>query len=720
MTRLPPSLPIDELRHEQLQSNFALELFTQTAASLAPREFQAAMLWIFGEDIPANAFTLLRKKLLAGEIANAECVLSDAPKLAHYDNRERLIRINPSVVSSALAGTEPEILLNILLHEFGHHLDNVLRSDLIQPDRSANPLAADAEGEEGARLALWLACIAKPVPARVQIALWWDVKEDLPHEITAHWAQSSNAIIRKHIAGLGTPLAPRPESDQEGFEAGDGNKTKQTHLEIEKVLLTCGLTQAEVNAVYFGNWLRDYSQLLDPKIVRAMDMPKDFPDVLSRDALTRIVDILSVKRFGELRRQPTSDYKVTPARLGVYRPSEHIDNPKVTDRDAPDPTTRDLDFEVAIMAGSPQLDVNYQTSMKRYISRSVDFMHRELRIAIDKGPNAEGLRAFGSALHVLEDFFAHSNFVELALINNGYRNVLPWTSPANCKAGLPLVTGMFGATDVIASLAGPLGEILFSTEDVIYQPIKPGDRSPREQVLLILFEEHHNPRYLEIYNAFLTTRDSWVDLPFAEYLQRCAAYLQGLSAVPGNAVGIIFKEVLTHFGDQVDDWQTVHGQDPHDNGCTDPSHSQLAKDHAQHPLHLLAASLATEAVRSVAMAMISYWNGNGRADPIAVAEAYFKHPVDCSWQNRQVAAWAAGNPGDLRRSQDKVEMLEVRKLIAASAEKASEQMRKDSLAYLNFMRGEFLDSNSPMWLAFRFTPTGSTIHQILKWLGILK
>lgn len=178
--------------------------------------------------------------------------------------------------------------------------------------------------------------------------------------------------------------------------------------------------------------------------------------------------------------------------------------------------------------------------------------------------------------------------------------------------------------------------------------------------------------------------------------------------------------MLTHFGDQVDDWQTVHGQDPHDSGCTDPSHSQLAKDHAQHPLHLLAASLATEAVRSVAMAMISYWNGNGRADPIAVAEAYFKHPVDCSWQNRQVAAWAAGNPEDLRRSQDKVEMLEVRKLIAASAEKASEQMRKDSLAYLNFMRGEFLDSNSPMWLAFRFTPTGSTIHQILKWLGILK
>jgi hypothetical protein len=720
MTRLPPPLLIDELRPEQLQSNFALELFTQTVASVAPEEFQAAMRWIFGEDIPASIFTQLREELLAGEIANADYVLSDAPQLADYDNRERLIRINPSVISRALAGTEPELLLNILLHEFGHHLDNVLRSDLIQPDPSASPLAADAGGEEGARLALWLACMAKPASPRVQIAIWWDMKQDRPREIAAHWAQSSNAIIRKHIAGLGKPPAPRLDSDREGFEAGDGNEARQTHLEIEKVLRKCGLTPAEVNAVYFGNWLRDYSQLLDPKIVRALDMPKDFPNVLSRDALTRIVDVLSVKRFGGLRRQPGADYKVTPARLGVYRPSEHIDNPKVTDRNAPDPTSRDLDFEVAIMAGSPQLEVDYQTSMKRYISRSVDFMNRELRIAIDKGPNAEGLRAFGSALHVLEDFFAHSNFVELALIKEGYRDVLPWTSPANCRAGLPLVTGMFGPTDVVASLAGPLGEILFSVEDVIYQPIKPGDRSPREQVLLILLEEHHNPRYLEIYNAFLTTRDRWVDLPFAEYLQRCAAYLQGLSAVPGNAVGIIFKEVLSHFGDKVDDWQTVHQQDPHENGSTDPSHSQLAKDHAEHPLHLLAASLATEAVRSVATAMISYWDGNGGGDPIAVAQAYFKHPMDCRWQNREVAAWAAGNPENLRRSQDKVEMLEVRKLIATSAKKASEQMRKDSLAYLNFMRGEFLDSNSPIWLTFRFTPTGSTLHQVLRWLGILK
>jgi hypothetical protein len=480
MTRLPPPLLIDELRPEQLQSNFALELFTRTVASVAPEEFQAAMRWIFGEDIPASIFTQLREKLLAGEIANATCVLSDAPQLADYDNRERLIRIDPSVISRALAGTEPELLLNILLHEFGHHLDNVLRSDLIQSDPSASPLAADAEGEEGARLALWLACMAKPASSRVQIATWWDMKQDRPREIAAHWAQSSNAIIRKHIAGLGKPPAPRLDPDREGFEAGDGNEARQTHLEIEKVLRKCGLTPAEVNAVYFGNWLRDYSQLLDPKIVRALDMPKDFPDVLSRDALTRIVDVLSVKRFGELRRQPGFDYKVTPARLGVYRPSEHIDNPKVTDRNAPDPTTRDLDFEVAVMAGSPQLEVDYQTSMKRYISRSVDFMNRELRIAVDKGPNAEGLRAFGSALHVLEDFFAHSNFVELALIKDGYRDVLPWTSPANCRAGLPLVTGMFGPTDVVASLAGPLGEILFSVEDVIYQPIKAGDRSPRE------------------------------------------------------------------------------------------------------------------------------------------------------------------------------------------------------------------------------------------------
>jgi hypothetical protein len=84
----------------------------------------------------------------------------------------------------------------------------------------------------------------------------------------------------------------------------------------------------ERSIIYFGNWMRDYSQLLDPKLVRGENMPRQFPQVFSRKALTEIVDILSIRSFHHLRSKPGL-VNVTPERLGVYRPSEHIDNPRV-------------------------------------------------------------------------------------------------------------------------------------------------------------------------------------------------------------------------------------------------------------------------------------------------------------------------------------------------------------------------------------------------------
>lgn len=90
-----------------------------------------------------------------------------------------------------------------------------------------------------------------------------------------------------------------------------------------------GFTDEERRSIYFGNWLRDYSQLLDPKIVRKQDAPKSFPSKLSRAALTQLVDTLALKEFHDLQSTPQGRdaYTVIPDMLGVYRPSEHIDNP---------------------------------------------------------------------------------------------------------------------------------------------------------------------------------------------------------------------------------------------------------------------------------------------------------------------------------------------------------------------------------------------------------
>lgn len=712
--------PLD-LIDERLHSTFALDTLTDVARRFSPEGFIEAMQTVFGSDIHAPAYGTLRERILAGVLENPPLLLVDGlGYAADYDNHDRIIRIDWGFYVRTGHGADTSWLLDALFHEFGHHLDNVLRNDLRSTQAGDQPLMApDAEGEEGLRFSYWLAGVAEFPFDEVVIACGFSGYEDKTCEVRLQWVQAAADIQARYQDIKNAPDHCHLRPDREAFEAGDGHSHHQTHLQIEKVLLELAFSDNERDAVYFGNWLRDYSQLLDPKIVRATNMPKDFPDVLSRDALTRIVDVLSIKRFKGIRALGPEHFTVTPQVLGVYRPSEHIDNPKVTDVNAADPRRRDADFEPLVFEGDPLLEVDRDTSMKRYIARSVAFMQAELELSMKENCSAPGMRAFGSALHVLEDFFAHSNFVELSLIKNGHTAVLPWTSAADCKAGLPLVTGMFGPTDVVASLAGPLGDVLFSTEDVTYKPIKRGDRSPREQVLLILLGEHHNPRYLEIFEEYLTARDEWVDLPFVEFLQRSALYLKGLSAVVGNASGIIMKDMMKFLGEHIDDWQTRYGQDPHQNGSTDPTHSQLAKDHAEHPLHLLAASLASDAVEQVAKAMVSYWNGEAGADPIAVATAYFKHPQDCTWQDAKVIRWARENPVDLRRSESKQELESVAKNLARSGRKALDQMEKDSQAYLKFLRGEFLDRNSPFWFIQSLTPAGRLSRKVLEYLGLI-
>lgn len=70
-----------------------------------------------------------------------------------------------------------------------------------------------------------------------------------------------------------------------------------------------------VKRVYFGNWLRDYSQAID--VGGLKQLPKETIRVL--------LWVLSFVTFGFA----TGEFEVTEQRLGCYRPEEHIDNPKV-------------------------------------------------------------------------------------------------------------------------------------------------------------------------------------------------------------------------------------------------------------------------------------------------------------------------------------------------------------------------------------------------------
>lgn len=478
---------------------------------------------------------------------------------------------------------------------------------------------------------------------------------------------------------------PAPVAALMRFEAGEGDEHKHTHSSIEAVLETAGFRHDEMRAIYYGNWLRDYSQLVDPKIVRAPDMPKSFPDLLSRDALTKIVDVLAVKAFTDLMKIDRSRFIVTPQRLGVYRASEHIDNPRVINPNPADPKARDADFDDWLLPDDPALEVDPDTSMKRYIQRSVDLMSADLNVAAQAGPSStDGLRALGAALHILEDFFAHSNFVELSLIKLGHTDVLPWTSEVECKHRLPLVTGSFGGSDIIASLAVPLGKILFPTDQKPFEALQPGARYERDQIIQILLSEHPDERLLQGYEDFLTARDGWAQLPFSEQVERFYAFVATPGRLLGNAVGGVMQGLMTVLGNSIDDMQTGLGDDPNTNGSSDPSHSQLAKDHAEHPLHDLAALLARHAVLQVGKAVLGQWHdAEATGHPSQVAAQFFTHAMDTDWQDTLVGKWAEANPEQVRRAALKSELDQVQRHIQSHATEAMQQFQQGSGSFLD-------------------------------------
>lgn len=69
-----------------------------------------------------------------------------------------------------------------------------------------------------------------------------------------------------------------------------------------------------IKRVYFGNWLRDYSQAVDVGTLKGVQ----------GGAIRLLVWVLGFMSFG----YATAEFEVSDEWLGCYRPEEHIDNPK--------------------------------------------------------------------------------------------------------------------------------------------------------------------------------------------------------------------------------------------------------------------------------------------------------------------------------------------------------------------------------------------------------
>ncbi|KAF5374984.1 hypothetical protein D9758_000521 [Tetrapyrgos nigripes] len=214
-------------------------------------------------------------------------------------------------------------------------------------------------------------------------------------------------------------------------------------------------SKSDVKKVYFGNWLRDYSQAMD-----IAGLSK-----LSADTLVLIVSVLGFMSFGFA----TEEFEVTADRLGVYLPVEHIDNPKGYAEKEGD--ARQFHPKLRPPVDPRELEIDPRTGMKNYMATedqgwdsSTAHIRRVFRAAIEHGRRSggeegpdlwEAYRLLGTGLHTMEDLLAHSNWCEIALHKMGYSQVFCHVGDdveidtPNGRAP-PLVTGSFGGADFYA------------------------------------------------------------------------------------------------------------------------------------------------------------------------------------------------------------------------------------------------------------------------------
>ena len=225
-------------------------------------------------------------------------------------------------------------------------------------------------------------------------------------------------------------------------------------------------SKLDVKRVYFGNWLRDYSQAVDVGTVK----------YVSAEAIRIILWVLGFMSFG----YGTKEFEVTFDRLGCYRPEEHIDNPKDY---ADNIDARQYDRRLrGPVDERRELSVDPQTGLKNYIAsenvgimtsaglvrdlfnRSI-YLGRQFARNGNKADLYEALRLMGTGCHCLEDYSAHSNYTELALIELGERDIFPHVGRntiINLRGArhpvFPLITGTFGGVDFLHSVMGEVSD----------------------------------------------------------------------------------------------------------------------------------------------------------------------------------------------------------------------------------------------------------------------
>ncbi|KAL1901895.1 hypothetical protein Sste5346_001600 [Sporothrix stenoceras] len=452
------------------------------------------------------------------------------------------------------------------------------------------------------------------------------------------------------------------------------------HGDIEDTLLKLIMARAvggkkfdklSVSRVYFGNWLRDYSQAIDVGTVKAV----------SAEAIRLLLCVLGFLTFG----YGSKEFEVTAERLGTYRPEDHIDNPKnyADNLDARryDPRLRGPVDERVELAIDPDSGMkNYIANERAGIMTSAYHVRQLFGKCIDLGRSYrhskrkedlyEALRLMGTGLHCLEDFLAHSNYTELALIEMGETNVFPHVGRgtrirlqgANHSV-YPIVTGTFGGVDFLHSVTGEVSDKLTQNEiqelEGTLQNSQNNDTSMLANVLDMIpdgifgggdkKEKMNNiqtnaaaaqmqqmsvsPRRPEEYTLYIKNIFAQI-MPAIEFhdelLQKITEAIEKIPVLPDlieqledqlsifvfsviapfvvPVIQQIQAELATGSSEIIQSSKNEQLIVFNDDECTDPTHSMLSKDHFSNILNEVAGRTASKVVSWVVPQIMQCWD----------------------------------------------------------------------------------------------------------------
>ncbi len=608
LAELAPVYEVEENSKEvALETTLPQDQLYLLATNCTLDRFLMYMISVFGKDIPSKAYEELYHdaKDKAGVLEPVLLVKPSIPyggKALFYNDKEvQEIWVGEKIIREAAEDNETSgELMVVLIEEYGHWIDYLLRNYYAETKRK------DALRDEGAYFSYKMLRInhidekdqyyADATIEGASYQLTWDYE---PFQKGLQEFVSEDRWYKDDHFGA-----------FEFYKAGFLNKEGEfAHGDIEFKGLSISLVESGlqdflslkeenflnyIRKIYFGNWKRDYSQGLDPMIIRlfsnalaafAEDNTEEdvaYEDVIKRFDISRlmtdtipekktityslklfdmelwsanfspvdksvkvictILEMLAAKEFvfqplEEKNIKANINYKqyletlakdfspVNRENLGVYVPAEHIDNPKAVglpieytdengekskkenddhillpefigkDVHTQEPNLHDLNMEYGMKnyirhaASSEKVPV---PAKNRYVNSHVYILHK-LRSASKNGGYSDKncKQDLGAALHTLEDFFAHSNYAEIALIKEGAYGVFPWVTKVPGKIDylryvrdprerarvnnnpkkynvvqdavgihvsnelttkIPLVTGTFGMMDTMASL----------------------------------------------------------------------------------------------------------------------------------------------------------------------------------------------------------------------------------------------------------------------------